>query len=62
MVKFGLSASAARVRGLDPGHGPTPLIKPCCGGNPHTKQRKTGTDSSGLIFLKDKKRRIDSEC
>ena len=23
--------------GSDPGHRPTLLIKPCCGGNPHTK-------------------------
>ena len=30
----------------------TPLIKPCCGGIPHTKQRKIGTGvSSGQIFL-----------
>ena len=29
-----------------------PLIKPCSGGVPHTKQRKMGTDfSSGTIFL-----------
>ena len=30
----------------------TLLIKPCCGGIPHTKKRKIGTDvSSGPIFL-----------
>ena len=41
--------------GLDPGCGPMPLIKPCCGSNPHTKQRKIGTDISSLtIFLKQK--------
>ena len=28
--------------------------KPCCGGIPHTKQRRTGTDvSSGTVFLKE---------
>ena len=33
----------------------TLLIKPCCGGIPHTKQRKISTDvSSGTIFLKQK--------
>ena len=33
----------------------TQLIKPCCGGIPHTKQRKIGTDvSSGTISLKHK--------
>ena len=26
-----------RFMGSDPRHGPTPLIKPGCGGNPHTK-------------------------
>ena len=38
------------------------LIKPCCGGVPHRKQRKMGTDiSSGTIFL-SKKRRISNRC
>ena len=47
-----------RFTGLDPGCRPTPLIKPCCGDIPHTKQRKTGTDvSSGLICLKQKKKK-----
>ena len=33
----------------------TPLIKPCCGGIPYTKGRKTVMDvSSGTIFLKQK--------
>ena len=41
--------------GSDLGFRPTPLIKPCCGSNPHTKQRTIGTDvSSGTIFLKPK--------
>ena len=45
--------------GSDPRRGPTPLIKPCCGSNPHTKQRKIGTDvSSGPISLIKKKKRI----
>ena len=40
---------------LDPGCGPTPLIKPCCGGVPHRKYRKTATDvSSGPLFPKQK--------
>ena len=29
-----------RFADLDPWHGPTPLIKPSCGGDSHTKQRK----------------------
>ena len=33
-----------------------PLIKPCCGGVPRTKQRKIGPDvTSGTIFLTKKK-------
>ena len=33
----------------------TPLTKPCCGGVPHTKQRKIGSDvSSVTMFLKQK--------
>ena len=41
----------------------TPLIKPCCGGVPHTKQRKAGTDvGSGPLFLtKTKKKKKESE-
>ena len=32
--------------------------QPCCGGIPHTKQRKTGTDvSSGPLFLTDTQKR-----
>ena len=43
--------------GSDLRHGPTPPVKPCYGGNPHTKQSKTGTDITlGLIFLGQKKR------
>ena len=42
--------------GLDPGCRPTPLIKPCCAGEPHKKWRNLGTNvSSGLVFLKLKK-------
>ena len=26
-----------RFTGLDPGHGPTPFFKTCCGGDPHKK-------------------------
>ena len=33
MLRFGSQGFV----GSDPGHRPTPLIKPCCGGNPHTK-------------------------
>ena len=41
--------------GTDLRHGPTPLTKPSCGGGPHTRERKTGTDaSSGPIFLTEK--------
>ena len=48
-----------RFTGSDAGHGPTPLIKPCCGGIPHTKQRKICTDvTSGTIFLKPKRGRL----
>ena len=33
--------------------------QPCCGGNPHIKERKVGTDvSSGLIFLSKNKTRL----
>ena len=40
----------------------TPLIKPCCGGDPHTKQRNSSTDvSSVTIFLKEK-RKIGNRC
>ena len=38
--------------GLDPGEGTYSSRRPCYGSNPHTKQRRTGTDvSSGTIFL-----------
>ena len=41
-----------RFMGLDLGHRPTPLVKPCCGRDPHTKWRQIGTDvSSEWIFL-----------
>ena len=49
------SAGGPGSVGSDPQCGPTPLIKLCCGGNPHRKQRKMGTDvSSGLTFLTKK--------
>ena len=36
---------------------PTPFTKSCCGGTPHMKWRKTGTDvSSGQIFLTKEKK------
>ena len=38
-----------------PGPDPHKLIKPCCGGTPHTKWRKIATDvSSVTTFLKQK--------
>ena len=70
MVKFICYTSVAQclqvwILGVDL----TLLIKPCCGGIPHTKWRKTDTYiSSGLIFLKPKKekkkkkRRIGNGC
>ena len=59
VVKFGvLRFGGLGFVGSDPRHGPTPLIKLCCGGNLHTKERKTGTDvSSGLLFPKQKRGR-----
>ena len=40
----------------------TPLIKPCCAGVPHTKQRKIGADvSSGPIFLTKKPQKLKLE-
>ena len=39
--------------------------QPCCGGIPHTKQRKAGMNvSSGLAFLKQKKKekKIGNSC
>ena len=37
----------------------TPLIQPCCGSIPHTKQRATGTDvSSGPIFLTKTRKKL----
>ena len=56
VVKFSaLCFSGLGFVSLDPGCRSTPLIKLCCGGDPHTKQRKTGTDvSSGPLFLKQK--------
>ena len=53
VVKFAHSASAVRdsqaqISGADL-HA---ALMPCCGGIPHTKYRKTGTDvSSATIFL-----------
>ena len=39
-----------------------PLIKPCCGSDPHTKWRKADTDvSSGLISLKPKKKAVKAK-
>ena len=53
IVKFTYSTSVAQVHRLGSWvQTYTPLIKPCCGGIPHTKQRKISTDvSSGPIFL-----------
>ena len=44
--------------GSVPGHRPTPLIgSHAMVGNPHTKERKTGTDiNSDRIFLSEKRR------
>ena len=60
------SASAAQVCRFtvsDPRRGHMPLVKPCYGSNPYTKQRKSGTDvSSGLIFLKQKKKKTGNRC
>ena len=39
------------------------LGRPRCGGVPHTKQGKIGTDvSSATMFLKQKKRKIGNRC
>ena len=54
-----LCFSGLGFTGLDPGRRPTPLIKPCCGSDPHKKkEKKIGTDvSSGPIFLTQKRER-----
>ena len=50
MVKFSvLCFGGLGIQGMDPYHS-------CCGGDPHIKWRKIGTNvSSGLIFLRKKK-------
>ena len=50
-LHFGSLGSVPRYR-------PTTHQQPCCGNDPHTKQRKTGTDvSSRQIFLSKKRNR-----
>ena len=54
-LHFGGPGSWVWIPGMDI-H--TPLVKPCCGGDPRTKWRRIGTDvSSGLLFLKPKEKR-----
>ena len=55
VVKFVCSASVAQGLQVQiPGVVLHTLIKPCCGGVPHTKQRKAGTDGSSVTFLTKK--------
>ena len=57
VVKFVCSTSAAQVHRLGSQVWTYTTHQPCCGGIPHTKQRKTGTDvSSEQIFLREKKK------
>ena len=56
---FGGPGLRVQMPGIDP-H----IHQPCCGGDPHIKWRRTGTDViSGLIFLKQKKKEeIGKRC
>ena len=59
VVKFAHSALAAQGSLVwVPGTDLAPLTKPYCGGIPHIKQRKMGTDVSSGPFSLSKKRRI----
>ena len=57
------SALAAQVCGFRFQVQTYTTYQPCCGINLHTKYRKNGTDISlGVIFFKQKKRKIDNRC
>ena len=57
------SASVAWVNGFGSQAQTYTIHQLCCGGDSHIKGRKIGTDvSSGLIFLKEKQRKIGNRC
>ena len=55
VVNFTHTASAAQVHRFRSRTWTYATYQPCCGSNPHTKQRKTGADvSSGRVFFSKK--------